>query len=128
MKSAGFFLRFLALFVDVFILTIILFPITYFLEIFKLESYYTIIFFISLWIYYSLLESSKLQGTIGKYLIGIKVVDYNNNRISFNIATLRYVSSVLSSMLFFIGYLIIFFTKRQQTLHDIISKTLVISK
>lgn len=127
-KEAGFILRFLAFSMDVFILTILLLPITYLISYFKLEIYVNFIYFIILWLYYSLLESSKLQGTLGKYILKIKVVDYNYNKINFNKATLRYISTLLSSMLLFIGYLMIIFTKKKQTLHDIISKTLVIRK
>ncbi len=127
-KYAGFWLRLLALFLDVLILSILLAPIVITIEYFNLKYLTNFIYFLLLWPYYSILESSKLQGTLGKYLIGIKVVDYNYNRIDFNIATLRYVSSILSSLTIFIGYIMALFTSRKQTLHDIISKTLVIRK
>ena len=127
-KYAGFFLRFLGFFVDLFLLSILLSPVLYIFRVLNLEELYNFVFFILVWLYYSTLESSRLQGTIGKFLIGIKVVDYNNNRIDFTKATLRYVSSLLSMMFLFFGYLMILFTEKKQSLHDIISKTLVVRK
>jgi uncharacterized RDD family membrane protein YckC len=39
--------------------------------------------FIMGWMYFALMESSSFQATIGKMVIGIKVVDLNGNRVSF---------------------------------------------
>jgi len=71
-------------------------------------------------------HSSKRQATPGKMLIGIKVVDYNGNRIGFLRSLARYFSMFLSGF-FLIGFLIAGFTKRKQALHDFICKTYVVN-
>lgn len=74
------------------------------------------------------MESSSYQGTIGKILVGIKVVDMNNNRISFSRALFRYFASIISYVFFGIGYLLALFTKRKQTLHDLLVETVVVKR
>lgn len=78
------------------------------------------------WLYYALLESSAKQGTLGKVILGMKVVDYNNQRISFARATGRYFSKIISTIILMIGFIMIAFTSRKQGLHDMIARTLVI--
>ena len=78
------------------------------------------------WLYYALQESSARQATLGQRALKIKVVDYNFERISFARATGRHFAMILSVLILFIGVIMIFFTKRRQTLHDIIAGTLVI--
>ena len=80
------------------------------------------------WLYYSLMESSDRQATVGKMAIGIKVTDLNGNRISFLNATGRYFGKILSGLLFGIGYIMIIFTEKKQGLHDIMAGTLVVRK
>jgi uncharacterized RDD family membrane protein YckC len=79
-------------------------------------------------LYYSILESSKLQGSVGKLALGIKVVDLEGNRISFGKALLRSVGKILSGMVMYIGYLMAAFTEKKQGLHDMIASTLVVKK
>jgi uncharacterized RDD family membrane protein YckC len=80
------------------------------------------------WLYFSLFESSKLQGTLGKAALNIRVTDSEGKRISFGRATGRYFAKLLSGALFLIGYLIQPFTKRRQALHDLIAATLVVRR
>lgn len=80
------------------------------------------------WLYYALMERSKLQGTLGKLALGIIVVDENGQRITFDRATRRYFAKYLSALVFFIGFIMAAFTQRKQALHDIISNCLVIEK
>lgn len=77
--------------------------------------------------YFTLMESSRRQGTIGKQVVKIKVTDLAGNRISFGRATGRYFLKAVSSFEFMLGYLISFSDQRQ-TWHDYISKTLVVRK
>jgi uncharacterized RDD family membrane protein YckC len=79
-------------------------------------------------LYYSFMESSKYQGSIGKMAVGIKVTDMNGAPISFGKALLRTIGKYLSSMIMFIGYLIAAFTEKKQALHDLIASTLVLKK
>ncbi|MDD3893389.1 MAG: RDD family protein, partial [Bacteroidales bacterium] len=78
------------------------------------------------WIYYASFHSSKWQASIGKRAMGLKVVDKYGNRISFGRATGRYFSMLLSTILLFIGYMMIGWNSHKQGLHDLIAKTYVI--
>lgn len=80
------------------------------------------------WLYYALMESSATQATLGKMALGIKVVGLTGNRISFLRATGRFFGQIVSSMIFFIGYLMAGFTSRKQALHDMMAGCLVVNK
>ncbi|MFS0782490.1 RDD family protein [Bacillus sp. 1P06AnD] len=77
-------------------------------------------------LYYSILQSSKWQATVGKKLFNNKVTSVNGERISFLTAVIRHISMIFLSSLMFIGYIMYFFTKKKQTLHDKIAKTVVV--
>lgn len=77
-------------------------------------------------IYGSIMEASKKQATYGKLLMGIKVTDESGNRITSGQAWGRNFSKLLCILTLGIGYLMGFFDKRQQCLHDKIAGTMVI--
>ena len=79
-------------------------------------------------LYFTFFESSKLQATPGKMLIGIIVTDLQGQRISFLRALGRNLGKVLSHMLLNIGFIMAGFTARKQALHDILAETLVVMK
>jgi uncharacterized RDD family membrane protein YckC len=78
------------------------------------------------WLYFSLLESSSWQGTVGKKVLGLKVTDLNGNRLGFGRATGRYFGKILSSMICLIGLIMVAFTEKKQGLHDMLAGTLVV--
>lgn len=78
------------------------------------------------WLYFSLMESSVKQATVGKMILGIKVTSMDGGRISFLRATGRTFAKILSVIPLGIGFLMVAFTKRKQGLHDKIAKTLVV--
>ena len=78
--------------------------------------------------YFTLLESSGMQATVGKLLLGIKVVDLSGKRISFARATVRFFAKILSGQVLLIGYFMAAFSQRKQTLHDLLAGTLVVTK
>ena len=80
------------------------------------------------WLYFAFMESSTKQATFGKTIVGIKVVDYNGNKISFGQATGRYFGKILSGLIFGVGFLMAGFTKKKQALHDILASCLVVNK
>lgn len=80
------------------------------------------------WLYHALMESSKLQATLGKRALGLIVTDLQGNRLSFGRATGRFFAKFLSGLLFCIGYIIAGFTEKKQALHDFIAETLVWKK
>jgi uncharacterized RDD family membrane protein YckC len=76
-------------------------------------------------LYEALLMASGWQGTVGMKVLGLKVVDYSGHKLSFGQSFGRAAAAIIS-LPFFVGYWFIFFTKRHQTLHDMIAKTLVV--
>ena len=80
------------------------------------------------WLYYSLMESSKYQGTLGKIALNIKVTNYYGERITFIRATGRYFGKILSGLILMIGYIMAGITEKKQALHDIMAETLVVKK
>jgi|ERR1700728_231978 len=80
------------------------------------------------WLYYALLESSGWQATLGKKALGLEVTDMEGRRIGFGRATGRFFAKIISSLILFIGYIMIGFTEKKQGLHDMIAGTLVIRK
>ncbi len=80
------------------------------------------------WLYFAGMESSKFQGTFGKMALGIQVADEEGRRIGFGRASLRFLGKLLNGVTFWIGVLLILFTKKKQGLHDKIASTVVIKK
>jgi uncharacterized RDD family membrane protein YckC len=71
-------------------------------------------------------ESSAKQATPGKRILKIKVVDMRGRRISGWRAFGRHWCMTFSAMPLFIGFLLPFFNKKRQCLHDMMAGTLVI--
>jgi len=77
-------------------------------------------------IYWPLMESSAKQATRGKKMMGLIVTDYNGQPISFWRGVLRYLGRIVSVVILLIGMLMALVTPRKQTLHDMLTKTLVV--
>jgi uncharacterized RDD family membrane protein YckC len=83
----------------------------------------------AIWLYFAGLESSSQQSTLSGRILGLRVTDLKGEPISFNRATLRHFAMYFSAVTpFAIGYLMAFWTKRRQTLHDYVASTLVLRK
>ena len=80
------------------------------------------------WLYWALMESSPWQATLGKKVLGLMVTDLEGRRVSFGRASGRYFAKVISGMVLLIGFFMAGFTKRKQSLHDIIAGCLVTRK
>lgn len=80
------------------------------------------------WLYYALMESSSKQATIGKMAVGIKVTNYQGERIGFGRATGRFFAKYISGFTLCIGFLMAGFTNNKQALHDMIASTYVVNK
>jgi uncharacterized RDD family membrane protein YckC len=78
--------------------------------------------------YFVFSESSRWQATIGKKLLGIKVGDSEGEGISVGRAFLRLFGKWISGQILLIGYLMAFFTKNKQALHDFPAGTFVFEK
>ena len=79
-------------------------------------------------LYWSLMESSKYQATVGKLALGIRVTDLDGNSLDFVKALIRNICKIISQMILFIGFIMAGFTEKKQGLHDIIAGTLVVKK
>lgn len=88
---------------------------------------YWIVSVIGPWLYTALFEASAMQATPGKKAIGIKVTDLQGNRISFGRATGRYFAEWITGMTFLVGYVMVAFTQKRQSLHDMIAGTVVVA-
>jgi uncharacterized RDD family membrane protein YckC len=78
------------------------------------------------WLYYAIMESSTKQATLGKMAMGIKVTTLEGQRINFGRATGRYFGKIISGIILLIGYIMAAFTERKQALHDMMAGTLVV--
>ncbi|MBM3400978.1 MAG: RDD family protein, partial [Bacteroidetes bacterium] len=77
-------------------------------------------------IYCTLMESSVRQGSWGKILMGLKVSDEKGAPIAFGHSLIRNLSKMISTGTIGLGYMMGFFDRKQQCLHDKIAGTLVI--
>jgi len=138
---AGFWLRFVALFIDGIILsplTIIALVISFMQQsanegsaksaILAVYIIYCLVCIVIRWLYFALQESSGAQATLGKRLIGIKVTDRQGNRIGFGRATGRYFGKIVSGVIFCVGFMMAGWTECKQALHDMLADTLVVRK
>ena len=87
---------------------------------------YGILFVVIPWLYYAGFESSRSQATPGKVLIHAQVTDLEGSRVSYARATIRFFAKFISLVIFFIGFIMIGFTKKKQGLHDKIAGCLVL--
>jgi uncharacterized RDD family membrane protein YckC len=144
-RFAGFWERFLAYCIDsiivtlasIFVLLVVAFFIGFVLglrgmDVEEMEGLfvglYYMLSFISSWLYFTIMESSKLQATIGKKILDLAVTDVSGVRISFARANARFWSKLISGIILCIGYIMVAFTERHQALHDMVADTLVVKK
>jgi uncharacterized RDD family membrane protein YckC len=64
--------------------------------------------------------------TLGGRVLGCKVVDYNGQQPSYGTAAIRWLMSIVSAAVLFIGYIWAFFDKNKQTWHDKVARTYVV--
>lgn len=81
-----------------------------------------------IWFLYApVLESSAVRGTLGKFLMGIQVVDLQGQQLNLQTATLRSLLKLVSFAILFLGFILALFTERKQALHDLIMGTQVVN-
>jgi|GEM_PF-2478313 len=90
---------------------------------------YIIMYIIMIIVYFCAFESSPMQGSLGKALIGIKIQNsHDDSRITFMTALVRFFAKIVSILLGGFGILLIIFTKKHQGLHDLIAGTVVVKE
>jgi uncharacterized RDD family membrane protein YckC len=148
-RYAGFWIRFVAYLIDqllisvvsfVFVVMGIVFSIGSITSISELEDpdpaaiiamlggwiIFGILSTIAQWLYFAMMESSSMRGTLGKLALGLQVIDARGQTISFGRATGRYFGKILSGLILMLGYIMAGFTARKQALHDMLADTYVI--
>ena len=138
---ASFWVRLLAYFIDYIITSIALsffipasiLPIylrllnnTYTIDDLSIYCQFLLVTFIITAIYNAVCEASTMQGSIGKRVCGIVVVDADGRKLSFLKAFFRNLGKFVSGMVFGIGYLAIFWDDHRQAWHDKFAKTYVL--
>ena len=118
---AGFWIRFLAVIIDM----IILLPVSFGLVMVGDPGIIGLIFGLFYQIY---LPTSDMMGTPGKYVVGLKITDDLGNRISIGKAVVRYIGYIVSAIVLYIGFIMVGFTENKRGLHDMIASTRVTYK
>jgi uncharacterized RDD family membrane protein YckC len=87
------------------------------------------------WLYWSLMESSTWQATLGKKALGLYVTDLEGNRVTFGKASGRFfagrgIGSVpyVGGLYFLVSCILAGLTEKKQALHDIIAGCMVLRK
>ncbi|WFA06722.1 RDD family protein [Bacillus sp. HSf4] len=97
-------------------------------SVFKVAGIMAALSFIVYFLYFTLMESSKWQATLGKKIMGIQVMEAEaeGGRISFGRAAGRFFARSFLSPILMIGYILAFFTEKRQALHDLLAGTIVV--
>ena len=82
--------------------------------------------FIIIGAYFTAFTASRWQATPGKRLVGIHVVRADGQRVGAGLAFGRWLSYIISSIILYIGFIMIGFTDQKQGLHDMICGTRVV--
>ena len=144
-KYAGFWERFLAYCIDSAVLTLGSVVIGFFgaffigfvmalmgIEVEEMEDFFVVLYyilaFVLSWLYFTIMESSRMQATLGKKVCNLFVTDTSGNRITFARANARFWSKFISGAILCIGYIMAAFTEKHQALHDMVADTLVVKK
>jgi len=77
------------------------------------------------WLYFALQESSGAQATLGKRALGLAVATVDGRRIGFGQATGRFFGKILSAIPLNLGFVAAAFTDRKRALHDYLAGTVV---
>jgi uncharacterized RDD family membrane protein YckC len=78
--------------------------------------------------YFVFMESGASQATIGKQALGLKVTSTTGEPISVTKALARNAGKWVSDIILLIGYFMMLWDDRNQTLHDKMAGTLVVKK
>ena len=147
MKHAGFWRRVLAYLIDILPIGIIITAIFYLffgfdevvnarfsnpgdfnarVDFLRIRNYIRDLSF-AIWIIYSIIfESSKLQATYGKRLIGLTAVDKDGAQLSVFRSLGRNLFKFISLIVLGLGFILVAFTKKKQGWHDLVAGTYII--
>lgn len=75
--------------------------------------------------YFSIMESSENQATLGKMVLGMKVGNKRGEPITLANALGRYLAKILSALVLCIGFMMVGWDEKKQGLHDKLADTYV---
>jgi uncharacterized RDD family membrane protein YckC len=102
-------------------------PSFYDVKVFQEEVQILAMISMLVWVLYSLvMDCSEQQGTYGKKLLRLKVVNHKGERISFEASFKRNITKPISDLPLKFGYLWMVFDAKKQTWHDKIANCHVI--
>jgi uncharacterized RDD family membrane protein YckC len=144
-RYAGFWIRFVAYVIDLIILgfvqAIIMIPLAMLgvgsavaisqgniPNIGAIIAAYSVIILVSvaISITYEVYFISKKGATLGKMALGLKVIRPDNRPIPAGLAAGRYLSKIISGMIFYVGFMMAGWDEQKRSLHDRICDTRVI--
>ena len=79
-------------------------------------------------IYFAAQESSGWMATVGKRVMVLSVQGVDGRQLSFGRASIRWAARWLSGLVMGLGYALALFNDRRQTLHDLLSGTVVVQR
>jgi len=80
------------------------------------------------WLYYAGTETCNCMGTLGKYLLHIKVKSTHNTRLTFKRASIRYFSKPISVAVFLMRFILGLPSDVRRPFHDRITNALVVNE
>ncbi len=127
MNKAGFWIRFLATWIDCVLIYIVLIIVFYLFLFTSINIYFPFNFtFFIVGIIYSAILISLRKQTIGKHLLGIAVYNINGEKLSLVKSLLREsLLKILSGIVLFLGFFWIGFTGKKRGWHDYICQSKV---
>lgn len=130
-KYGGFIKRLVAEIIDIYIVLILTIPLFIKIneKITKENQWILLIFISAIYILYNtILERTKLRGSIGKQITKIEVTDEYENPVTLGKAFIRNIAKIFNVLTLGIGFIICACPPYKQTLGDKISKTFVLNK
>ena len=79
-------------------------------------------------LYDTILTGTALRGTLGKRLLGIQVLDEHYRPLGFVRSLGRAAMKFTLSSICYLGFIWYFFSKKEQTLHDLAARTYVLKR
>jgi uncharacterized RDD family membrane protein YckC len=75
--------------------------------------------------YTIIIESSPIRATVGKLALGLRVTRSGGEKAAASVLIVRNLAKIISIFSFFIGFLMVGWTKQKQALHDKIAGTMI---
>src|SRR5262245_7575853 len=99
--------------------------VTDLLPIFKVLLVQTAAFYV--WkVIYDVALNGRFGATIGKMVVGMKIVRLDDSPISYGVALIRSLGTILSDCICYTGYLFVAFRDDKRALHDLLAGTRVV--